>query len=836
MTLEDSKNSPKRAVFSCPRPADLDKIPWLCYSLRFPLIHNFMKKYLFFIAFAFVIFAPNHKAGAETVCSPTPPIGAPQLNIWPISNDGRDCTDYPLLAMRNVTQNSDYVYNSTVSGNAGDILRVRLYVHNGVLDVDQNEAFNVMLAANLPTANGGGTVTANAWADNAAGVDSGSRGGNMNVSLAPDQYLSYISGSALNYGRGPVLLGGFSDNVVSGGASVGNMRGCFQYLHFVTFDVQIKQDETVPTGTVTVNSNIPTSWVISGPDNFSGSGTFGMYTNAKVSGPDYFINVPNISGYKNPVVRPGFNQSLNNGQTINFDVYYEAEEGPTPPPTPTPTPVPPPTPTPTPVPPPAPASCVDNASVDIVDGIAPVLAPGQTETFTLRVHNTGTSWFYHGSYYQFVQRTGLTMNPSYGHISPSMPAGDPSNYREWTFTLTAPAQPGDYTLTMQMVHRAYTELLRNDGTICGAAMDYDRYFGEQANLNFTVGNVPNGTGSISVASNIPTSWVITGPDNFSGTGTNATYANARVSPPDYTAVFPVIAGYNPPVVSPSATQTLNPGQTITFSVSYNLIGVNPPPGPTPPPPAPTVTVDNSTCAIINVKWNDVSWETGYSVWRSTQANTGFTNVSGNLPANTTNHNDSPATNRAYYYFVRTVNTTTGQQTDSKTVGPIMNKTCAANLDGSTKNLISVTDHVTGKTAPYDNSTVINAGDTLTFQVTISNTGTAAANITNILDTPSGNLANLRNVTVNKGSGFVPVSNSGNTINVSGSKGVGGSNWLIRYDMTITSLTSSNAEQLKNCATIRYTDPQGNGEVTKCFGPILVRKGSGGVPVFREVAP
>jgi uncharacterized repeat protein (TIGR01451 family) len=794
-----------------------------------------MKKSIFFVAFALVVLLPGHKAGAQTVCSPTPPIGKPQLNIWPIANDGRDCSDYPLLAMRNVTQNSDYTYNSTISGNPGDILRVRLYVHNGVLDVDQNEAFNVMLAANLPAANGGGTVSASAWADNAAAINSAAKGGNMKVSLAPDQYLSYIPGSALNYGRGPVLLGGFSDNVVSGGASVGNMRGCFQYLHFVTFDVQVKQDETVPTGTVTVNSNIPTSWVISGPDNFSGTGTSGVYTNAKISGPDYFISVPNISGYKNPVVTPGFNQTLRAGQTINFNVYYEAETGPTPPPVvpPTPTPAPPPV---NPPPPAQPLPCLENASVEIMEGIASPLAPGQQETFTVRVHNTGDTWFYHGSYFQFVQRTNLTISPTYGHISPSMPSGMAWDYRQWTFTLTAPTAPGDYTLTMQMVHRAFANYQLNDGTVCAPAKAFDTYFGEQANLKFTVSNTAAHTGSISVVSNIPTSWVISGPDNFSGTGTTATYTDAKISPPAYTAVFPVIAGYNPPVVSPAATQTLNPGQTITFHVNYGSVGGNPPPhgGPS-APPAPTVTADNSTCAVINLKWNDVSWETGYSVWRSTQAATGFTNVSGNLPANATSYSDSPAANRAYYYFVRPVNTTTGQQTDSKTIGPIMNKTCSANLDGSVKTLLSVTNHITGQTVPYDNSTVISAGDTLTFQITIANNGTAAAQITSILDIPSGNLANLRHVQVNKGTGFVPVSNSGNTINVSGSKGVGGSNWLVRYDMTATSLTSSNAEPLKNCATIRYTDPQGNGEVTKCFGPILARQGSG-VPIFREMAP
>jgi uncharacterized repeat protein (TIGR01451 family) len=181
--------------------------------------------------------------GGGNGCLPTPPRGKPLLNIWPISESGADCTDYPLLAAKNVTRGQSYGHS--VSASDGEIIRIRLYVHNGTLDYVDNEAFNVMVKAALPTGSTG-AITAEAWGDNADRITSAQKGGNVSVSLGNNQYLEYIPGSAQVYSRGPNLIGGFSDSVVTSGASLGNMRGCYEFLRFVTFEARVKSKVVVP--------------------------------------------------------------------------------------------------------------------------------------------------------------------------------------------------------------------------------------------------------------------------------------------------------------------------------------------------------------------------------------------------------------------------------------------------------------------------------------------------------------------------------------------------------------------------------------------------------------
>src|SRR3989338_7370533 len=93
-------------------------------------------------------------------CLPTPPRGQPLLNIWPISESGADCTDYPLLRAKNLTRGSGYTRD--VASVSGDVIRVRLYVHNGNLDFPENVARNVMIAPNIPSSRGFATLAASA--------------------------------------------------------------------------------------------------------------------------------------------------------------------------------------------------------------------------------------------------------------------------------------------------------------------------------------------------------------------------------------------------------------------------------------------------------------------------------------------------------------------------------------------------------------------------------------------------------------------------------------------------------------------------------------------------
>lgn len=92
-----------------------------------------------------------------------------------------------------------------------------------------------------------------------------------------------------------------------------------------------------------------------------------------------------------------------------------------------------------------------------------------------------------------------------------------------------------------------------------------------ANVSFSVSH-PSSTGTIFVSSNLNTGWIITGPQNFSGTGTSNGSGYIAV-PGSYTISADSIAGYNLSI-SPSSTQTLNGGSSITFQLNYSAI---PPP-------------------------------------------------------------------------------------------------------------------------------------------------------------------------------------------------------------------------------------------------------------------
>ena len=187
-------------------------------------------------------------------CLPTPPRGRPMLNIWPISMSGNNCTDYPLLSAKNLSRSTGNVYGSTLSASENETVQVNLYVHNGTLDYPENVASNVMVSASVPNTKGSATIAAEAWAGNADRITSGQKGGNLTVSMGATEYLEYVPGSAKVYSNGPSLIGGFSDQVVSGGASVGNMRGCYEFLRWVTFEAKVKKQAVVtPTPTPTPN-------------------------------------------------------------------------------------------------------------------------------------------------------------------------------------------------------------------------------------------------------------------------------------------------------------------------------------------------------------------------------------------------------------------------------------------------------------------------------------------------------------------------------------------------------------------------------------------------------
>jgi uncharacterized repeat protein (TIGR01451 family) len=242
-----------------------------------------------------------------------------------------------------------------------------------------------------------------------------------------------------------------------------------------------------------------------------------------------------------------------------------------------------------------------------------------------------------------------------------------------------------------------------------------------------------------------------------------------------------------------------------------------------------------------LSWTDTNsdpQENGTNILRSTTPS-GFVQV-GSVGPNVTTFTDTTATvDQSYYYEVQAFTNSPVRTTTSAINGPTRNLLCVANLDNSSKSLAAV-DGVA-----YSPATIIESGDVLTFQITINNAGPVSATINYIDDVLSSNLSNPTNLRVDKdGDGVYNESGEIGTItgtaptirlNISGTKGVGNPNWIIRFDATISTTTASQFDYLSNTGIINYTDSLTKTK-TVYTGQILFQTGQGKSPNFREVAP
>ncbi len=103
----------------------------------------------------------------------------------------------------------------------------------------------------------------------------------------------------------------------------------------------------------------------------------------------------------------------------------------------------------------------------------------------------------------------------------------------------------------------------------GAHSDYYGYGGGYGGIGRCIVTVTGTiTGTVAVSSNIPSSWIITGPATITGSGTSQSYSSQPVSLIPYTITWLDVAGYTTPV---STSETLTNGGTITFSGDYVVI-------------------------------------------------------------------------------------------------------------------------------------------------------------------------------------------------------------------------------------------------------------------------
>jgi hypothetical protein len=82
-------------------------------------------------------------------------------------------------------------------------------------------------------------------------------------------------------------------------------------------------------------------------------------------------------------------------------------------------------------------------------------------------------------------------------------------------------------------------------------------------------NPQNQNGTVCVDSNVPTSWVVSGPENFQGIGNSGGCRDVKAGTYSVSAVS--LAGYNGPTYSPGTTQTVNVGEAIGFNINYDLV-------------------------------------------------------------------------------------------------------------------------------------------------------------------------------------------------------------------------------------------------------------------------
>lgn len=503
--------------------------------------------------------------------------------------------------------------------------------------------------------------------------------------------------------------------------------------------------------------------------------------------------------------------------------------------------------------PPLGSNCNQDALLTVLTPLPSTVTAGQSYPISISARNSGDTWFGNGSTKWYFD-IGPSTSPAPGgdwaaYVSPrrfnlNMMGGGwgrPYSVSGGTgvanMTFTAPNTPGaTYTLTWKMQQVNMTNameyaLISNppnttgpDGSDCSTwpvppPQGTAAYFGNEVFITTTVVATPPppaGSGNIFVNSDTPTSWTVAGSTtSYAGAypSTTASYTGAPLG--SYTITAPSLgAGYAGPEYTPLQTQTLNNASSITFNLSYLA-------GPT------NLNLNlSSQCNRVLLNWTDnANNETKYEVYRSTDNQASWTKIS-DRPANSTSYTDATASgNNNNFYTVRAVKGSLWIQTP---VESIFVPGCSANIGNSTKTFYKVNGVAMSPTV------TIKDADTVTFRVTIINSDTAtdSATINGITDALSSSLTNIRNITLDKGSGPVSIAS---LANVTGTM-LPATNWLVQFDTTAV-VNPSTDSLFKNQATINCVSTTSG---TPCsvtrIATYLNTKGSSKAPTFREVAP
>jgi hypothetical protein len=145
----------------------------------------------------------------------------------------------------------------------------------------------------------------------------------------------------------------------------------------------------------------------------------------------------------------------------------------------------------------APDSCIEDASVSITEPLPSIITAGQYYNFTMRVTNTGDTYWYDGSLFQFWKLSGgMTPSPDLGWLPYAVPPSS-GTYVDWRFGLTAPSTAGSYVLNMQMYRLSGGSNFNSSAVECYNATPTVGYFGGAGTVSSTVVLAPTASCSVS---------------------------------------------------------------------------------------------------------------------------------------------------------------------------------------------------------------------------------------------------------------------------------------------------------------------------------------------------
>lgn len=189
------------------------------------------------------------------------------FNTFPISYTGGDNVDLPMIDAR-VFPSGSYSASQTdhdngVNVNAGDVVMVSVYFHNGQPDAPEHIAHNTIIQAFLSPSLGNAsqthTVSASIRADGVSPVVSAQKGGDMKIHVqgANPQALSLVSGSVTvtrdASGTGNQTTQALPDTIFASGVNIGDVRGCFNFSGFVNFKLHVAN---AAPGNISIQKNV----------------------------------------------------------------------------------------------------------------------------------------------------------------------------------------------------------------------------------------------------------------------------------------------------------------------------------------------------------------------------------------------------------------------------------------------------------------------------------------------------------------------------------------------------------------------------------------------------